>query len=100
MRSKMCDEFATPHSALQRRWKMSDVRCMMSDVRWKMWLCAAFFILHSSLFTYKEYPFTILSIYTTLELSHFSMRLISVLGCLSIGHRLASRSMASAAASA
>ena len=50
MRSKMCDEFATPHSALQRRWKMSDVRCMMSDVRWKMWLCAAFFILHSSLF--------------------------------------------------
>ena len=43
MRSKTCDEFATPHSALQRR-------CMMSDVRWKMWLCAAFFILHSSLF--------------------------------------------------
>ena len=57
MRSKMSDEFATPHSALQRRWKMSDVRwkmsdvrCMMSDVRWKMWLCAALFILYSSLF--------------------------------------------------
>ena len=50
MRSKMCDVFATPHSALQRRWKMSDVRCMMSDGRWKMWLCAAFFILYSSLF--------------------------------------------------
>ena|GEM_PF-1001835 len=43
MRSKMYDEFATPHSALQRRCKMCDVRC-------KMLLCAAFFILHSSLF--------------------------------------------------
>ena len=37
MRSKMCDEFATPHSALQRRCKML--------------LCAALFTIHCSLFT-------------------------------------------------
>ena len=37
-RGKMLDEFATPHSALQRRW-------MMLDGRWMMLLCASFLML-------------------------------------------------------
>ncbi|SEA61031.1 Peptidase C13 family protein [Xylanibacter ruminicola] len=31
--------------------KMEDVRCKMADGRWMMWLCAALFTIHCSLFT-------------------------------------------------
>ena len=33
------------------RSKMEDVRCKMADGRWMMWLCAALFTIHCSLFT-------------------------------------------------
>ena len=33
------------------RCKMADVRCKMADGRWMMWLCAALFTIHCSLFT-------------------------------------------------
>jgi len=33
------------------RSKMYDVRCKMADGRWMMWLCAALFTIHCSLFT-------------------------------------------------
>ena len=33
------------------RCKMEDVRCKMADGRWMMWLCAALFTIHCSLFT-------------------------------------------------
>ena len=34
-----------------KRSKMEDVRCKMADGRWMMWLCAALFTIHCSLFT-------------------------------------------------
>ena len=33
------------------RCKMADVRSKMADGRWMMWLCAALFTIHCSLFT-------------------------------------------------